>query len=274
MHKNYFDIVMAHIEENVNKSTNEIKRDIPLLIGRNHRGFEEMFFIMTGYTLANYIGERRLLYAVRDLVFKPRKSIVEIAQEYQFSDQAAFSRAVKAKYHFTPREMRENTVVIDEAPFCLSMFANKANDPEIEQVLHRMEIGNEVVEEVNQLIEIEEIDREFGLGWDTCWKIMDLAERLDIPFAYLYNVCAHAYMEAHSEGEGFQSEMEEIKKEIWLQEMDLESEEEADRICAFFHTENGAINEAMIQRYRELHRQKTEGNDDHSTGSGEESAAH
>ena len=43
MHKNYFDIVMAHIEENVTKPTEEIKREIPNLIGRHSRAFNEYF---------------------------------------------------------------------------------------------------------------------------------------------------------------------------------------------------------------------------------------
>ena len=50
MHKNYFDIVMVHIEENVDKPTEEIKNENPNLIGRHSRAFSEHFNMLTGYT--------------------------------------------------------------------------------------------------------------------------------------------------------------------------------------------------------------------------------
>ena len=62
MHENYFDIVMAHIEENVDKPTHEIKKEIANLIGRHSRAFGEHFNLLTGYTLDYYIKQRRLNY--------------------------------------------------------------------------------------------------------------------------------------------------------------------------------------------------------------------
>lgn len=55
MHKNYFDIVIAHIEENITQTTEEIKKEIPNLIGRHSRAFNESFSLLTGYTLDYYI---------------------------------------------------------------------------------------------------------------------------------------------------------------------------------------------------------------------------
>lgn len=121
MHNNYFDIVMDLIEENADKSTEEIKREIPKLIGRNGRAFSESFALLTGHTLDYYIRQRRLLHAVRDVALKPQKALAQIALEYQFSDQAAFSRAVKAKYHFTPTEIRDKGILLSEDPFRLKM---------------------------------------------------------------------------------------------------------------------------------------------------------
>lgn len=75
MHKNYFDIVMVHIEENVDKPTKEIKNEIPNLIGRHSRAFREHFNMLTGYTLGYYIKQRRLHYATRDLATSLKKHL-------------------------------------------------------------------------------------------------------------------------------------------------------------------------------------------------------
>ena len=147
MHKNYFDIVMNYIEENVDKPTEEIKREIPKLIGRNGRAFSESFALLTGYTLDYYIRQRRLLYAVRDLVLKYKEPIPQIALAYQFSDHAAFSRAVKAKYHFTPTEIRNQGILLDEEPYCFADFAAGGGDSRSRQLIRSMDIGNRMTGE-------------------------------------------------------------------------------------------------------------------------------
>lgn len=249
MHKNYFDIVMNYIEENVDKPTEEIKREIPKLIGRNGRAFSESFALLTGYTLDYYIRQRRLLYAVRDVVLKPGKTLAQIALEYQFSDQAAFSRAVKSKYHFTPTEIRDNGVLLSEDPFRLADYTKSEEDPTLQKLIRSMEVENWIEEDIDLMMQIDELNKDFGLEWDTCCMILNLAERLDVPYDYLFDACTTAMMDAHSAGEYFVSEMAEIEYEIWLQEMGIESEEELKAICEFFHTKY--LDEYMVARYRE-----------------------
>lgn len=248
MHKNYFDIVMNYIEENVDKPAEEIKREIPKLIGRNGRAFGESFALMTGHTLDYYIRQRRLLYAVRDLALKPNKPIPQIALEYQFSDHAAFSRAVKFKYHFTPTEIRNQVILLDEEPYCFADFAAAGGDSRSRQLIRSMEIGNRMTgEDMRLLYEIDEINKEHDLDWDTCCLIMDLAEKLDVPFPYLYEVCTSAMIDAHSNRNAW--DMDSILHEIWQQDMGIESDEEENAICEFFHTKN--LDENMVARYRE-----------------------
>ena len=248
MHKNYFDIVMNYIEENVDKPTEEIKREIPKLIGRNGRAFSESFALLTNHTLDDYIRQRRLLYAVRDLVLKPNKSIPQIALEYQFSDHAAFSRAVKAKYHFTPTEIRSQGILLDEEPYCFADFLADGGDSRSRQLIRSMEIGNRMTgEDMRLLYEIDEINKEHDLDWDTCCLIMDLAEKLDVSFPYLYEACTTAMVDAHSSMNAW--EMDSVLHEIWQQDLGIESDEEEMAICEFFHTKN--LNEHMVARYRE-----------------------
>lgn len=248
MHKNYFDIVMNYIEENVDKPTEEIKREIPKLIGRNGRAFSESFALLTGHTLDYYIRQRRLLYAVRDLVLKYKEPIPQIALAYQFSDHAAFSRAVKAKYHFTPTEIRNQGILLDEEPYCFADFAAGGGDSRSRQLIRSMDIGNRMTgEDMRLLYEIDEINKEHDLDWDTCCLIMDLAEKLDVPFPYLYEVCTSAMVDAQNELHA--CEFDSVQRQSWQQELGIESDEEEAAICEFFHTKY--LDENMVARYRE-----------------------
>lgn len=252
MHKNYFDIVMAHIEENVDKPAEEIKRQIPLLIGRNGRGFGESFALLTGYPLGYYIKQRQLLYAVRDLLKNYKAPIAQIASQYQFSDQAAFSRAVKAKYHFTPSEIREKGLFFDEEPCTLSMFTQNAQDSRTKQILRSMELGGPMDSaQIDLMLLIDEVNKDFELDWDTCCLIMELAERMDVPFVRMYDACTAAWLDARSDNEGFVSEMDEIQYELWLKDMGVESEQELKEIGSWFHCAPGMVSVDMVARYRE-----------------------
>lgn len=148
MHKNYFDIVMAHIEENVTKPTEEIKRNIPSLIGRHSRAFNESFSLLTGYTLDYYIMQRRLHHAARELVMHQKKPICDIALEYQFSDQAAFSRAIKAKYKFTPGEIRRDGILTPEEPLSFQRCSSSSANTRTQRILQRLDVGHMEVDEM------------------------------------------------------------------------------------------------------------------------------
>ena len=191
MHKNYFDIVMAHIEENITQTTEEIKKEIPNLIGRHSRAFNDSFSLLTGgYTLDYYIKQRRLHFAARELIVSIRKSICDIALEYQFSDQASFSRAIKAKYGFTPNEIRKGDFWPNEEPLCMRDFTEGKADTQVEKLLRRMEINNFIsAEDVELMLEIDKINDEYGFDVDTCYQIADLAERLGVPCTYFASVC-------------------------------------------------------------------------------------
>jgi AraC-like DNA-binding protein len=65
-----------------------------------------LFHVMTGETITNYIRKRRLHEAARELL-TTRKTILEIALDYQFQSHEAFSRSFKKAYRFTPRAYRK-----------------------------------------------------------------------------------------------------------------------------------------------------------------------
>lgn len=70
-------------------------------IGYSRFHLVRLFRAVTGMTLIGYLRARRLHEAARALLTSP-KPILEIALDYQFQSQEAFSRAFRAAYHCTP----------------------------------------------------------------------------------------------------------------------------------------------------------------------------
>lgn len=245
MHKNYFDIVMAHIEENITWTTEEIKKEISNLIGRHSRAFSESFFLLTSYTLDYYIKQRRLHFAARELIVSIQKSICDIALEYHFSDQAAFSRAIKAKYGFTPNEIRKGDFWPNEEPFCLRDFTEGKADTQVEKMLRRMDISNHMpAEDAYLMLEIEEIEHEYSFDMDTCYQIADLAERLGISSTDLAAMCFEAVIDVKSDPHYTPAEIQ-----IAL-DLGISSDEEMDAICQYFKCEPYELDDYKVSLYK------------------------
>lgn len=254
MHKNNFDIVMAHIEENVDKPTSEIKKEIANLIGRHSRAFDEHFQILTGYTLDYYIKQRRLNYAARDLVRHQEKPICDIALEYHFSDQSAFTRALKAKYGVTPNEIRKEGLWVFEERFCFDDFTGKKNDTKVAQILRSMEL--DAPWDVEYMLEIEQLNDLFGFDIDICYQMADLAERLNISLQRLAEYCFQATTFEEPEADGY-AEMEEIARmHNAMSAWKVVSEEELEEICAHYKCEYYELDQLKVYLYQKEHGKK------------------
>ena len=255
MHKNYFDIVMAHIEENVTKPTEEIKREIPKLIVRHGRAFNEHFSMLTGYTLDYYIKQRRLHYAARELVTSKQKSICDIALEYQFSDQSAFSRAIKDKYSVTPNEIRKEGLWFEEDRFLLEDFAGQKSETQVAKILRHMEIYDYIpAEDVELMLEIERLNDEYHFDIDTCYQIADLAEQLGVPIGFFGERCFLAVADIRSDPNYISSD---IPPEVeFAVNLGIDSEEELDAMCNHFKCEYYELDETKVYLYRKLNKQQ------------------
>ncbi|WP_342438046.1 AraC family transcriptional regulator [Paenibacillus sp. FSL L8-0436] len=67
--------------------------------------FYRIFYAVVGQTLADYVRRRRLAKAAGELIYS-NKRILDIALEYHFQSQEAFSRAFKKAYRLTPGQYR------------------------------------------------------------------------------------------------------------------------------------------------------------------------
>jgi AraC family transcriptional regulator len=69
--------------------------------------FVRLFRALTGDTPGSYLRRRRLAEAAQELV-RSRRRIIEIAMDYQFQSQEAFTRAFKNSFGIAPSAFRKN----------------------------------------------------------------------------------------------------------------------------------------------------------------------
>lgn len=90
--------------------------------------FHRLFFACYGITVGEYIRKRRMSEASRELAFSDRP-IKQIAAEYQFESQAAFSRSFKNFCGTSPGKMRQQLKPI----LCFEAITKKPKKGEIMQ---------------------------------------------------------------------------------------------------------------------------------------------
>lgn len=95
---------IAFIEDNL-KNPIQID-DIATATHYSKFHFQRLFSLMLGETVGSYIRSRRLTEASKALV-ETECSIIDIALEYQFQSQEAFSRAFKSLFNITPHQYRK-----------------------------------------------------------------------------------------------------------------------------------------------------------------------
>lgn len=117
---------LRRIQEIINYIEDNLTEDISVADAASRSGisswqFQKLFRKATGDSLGNYIRHRRLSSAAEDLLKKESK-IIDIAVQYQFGSQEAFSRAFKKYFNQTPAKfklshehyLRKNKPVITE----------------------------------------------------------------------------------------------------------------------------------------------------------------
>ncbi|WP_213585005.1 helix-turn-helix transcriptional regulator [Paenibacillus sp. J2TS4] len=92
------------IEENLTEelSLERVSREASFSMYHFHR----LFQAYVGETPSEYIRKRRLACAAAELISTDRR-ILEVALEFQFESQEAFTRAFKRVYHMTPGKYRK-----------------------------------------------------------------------------------------------------------------------------------------------------------------------
>lgn len=104
------DLVINYIENNIKEEMSI--EELAQMASLSKFYFHRIFSSTTKISLMEYIRIRRISNAAQELV-NSNKSIIEIAFDYQFNSHEAFSRAFKNIYGISPREYRNNKLIIN-----------------------------------------------------------------------------------------------------------------------------------------------------------------
>jgi len=100
---------LDQIEENLRQPLGV--EDLARWSGMSRWHFQRTFAALVGEPVASYVRRRRLTSAARDLR-RRKRSIVELALEYQFGSHEAFTRAFRATFGLAPRTFRREPIAL------------------------------------------------------------------------------------------------------------------------------------------------------------------
>lgn len=250
MEQSKFDLVMDYIDENVQSDTETIKRGIINLIGINSHSFGQYFSVLTGDTLGAYIRSRRLYYAATELQSNSGKPIIDIAMDYGYSDQSAFTRAFSTKYGFPPSDLRQKNIYhfLKNDKYRYEDFDSRTTTSRSSFVWRQFErTGYLNGLNLDFIDSVEEGRKEFGFDIDTSYSIADLAERLDVPVFNLMEACFHLVAETKSEPAYISNRV------MAAIDLGIRSENDLQKICEHYSCKYYELNTFMVKEYYNSH---------------------
>lgn len=114
------DKVLSVIDESIlldhDLDHDEIVKKIYIETKYTDQDFNKFLAVITvgKLTLGKYIRERRLYFAVQEMMNHPEKALVDIALDYGYSEQSAFTRAVSRTYRKPPAELKKSKQIIPD----------------------------------------------------------------------------------------------------------------------------------------------------------------
>lgn len=247
MKQNKFDLVMDYIDANISQDVESIKKGIRSLIGYNSNIFGNCFSVLTGKTLFHYIHKRKMYFAAQTLQRDLDRSIADIALEYGYSEQSAFSRAFKTYCNITPLDVRKGNVSVPNTKCRLATLCDekKGCDTRIARIAKEFdETGDLSINSLQYLEDMEEASQNGVFDIDTYYAISDLAERLEIPFGMLLSACENIALECHSDPDYLPPR---IEKAI---DCGISSDVELIEICNYYNCKYYDLDEFMVDEYR------------------------
>lgn len=95
---------LEYIERNLDKTLNI--DDISKVACSSRYHFQRIFYALTGFTVTQYIKNRRLTLAAEELVATDKR-IIDIALKYGYESQEAFTKAFKRLHGVSPSALRK-----------------------------------------------------------------------------------------------------------------------------------------------------------------------
>lgn len=182
MKRNPFDQAMEYIDQNIHANIEKIKEGIEKKTGCERSRFVCCFSVLTNTSLDSYIRNRKLYFAAMDLQSSD-KSIADIALEWGYSDQTAFSRAMKAYCEYTPGEIKKCAVSMPDERYYLSDLADEKSAQK-RRIIGWL-CGNDQIEMGDRALSARFLDiivqsNDLPFDFNTCCIIAELAKELHV----------------------------------------------------------------------------------------------
>lgn len=253
---NIFDDVMDYIDENIKYKYADVKKGIHTNFACTDMDFNKFLSIATrgAITLKKYFIKRRLYFVSKELVEKPDLPIIDIAYDFNYSEQSSLNRDMKNYYSKTPNEIRKSQKPLpDEKMYFKDFDVNKCEwGKRLKDSIFRVTEGDVCFQsDFDYFDEFIDATNEYGFDLNTCCMISELSERLGIPFGYLLNSCFDLMIEHHSSEDYLEPR---IEKAI---DCGITSDEELEKICDYFECEYYELNPFMVESYRKNVEQRT-----------------
>ena len=240
------DTALSIIDKHIRLDHKEIARIIYGETGYCDQDYNKFLSVISddSLTLRDYIRKRRLYLAVCDMIDNPQKPLADIALEYRYSDQSAFSRAVKKEYGKTPAELRKTKEQIPDIKKTVEQYLS--NKSRLDSVIERMISDKSLHWEDNNYFDIFiRATEEFGFDVSTCCLISELSEKLDIPFGRLMDTCFDMVIDYHSDPDYIPSKFE------YAMDIGITSDKELYDICTYFNCEYYDLTSWHVHEYHE-----------------------
>lgn len=104
------------VEDNI--GNNPTLEKMASYVGYSEYYCSSKFHEVTGVTFKEYVSKRKLSLAARSLL-ETNDKIIDVALEYGFSSNEAFSRAFCKEYGYSPKKFRTNRPDVDYYERCV-----------------------------------------------------------------------------------------------------------------------------------------------------------
>lgn len=240
------DTALSVIDNHIHLDHKEIIRKIYAETGYCDHDYNKFLSVVSSgaLTLGGYIRKRKIYFAVRELVNHQEKTIADIAQDYGYSEQSAFSRAVKKEYGKTPAEIRKTNYKLPDNRLKLENYVG--SNSRLDIIFQKFESSGILWgTDCDYFQEFIRATDKFGFDISTCCLISELSEKLDIPFSQLINKCFDMMID--------------YKDEIpllidYVIDLGIYNGEELKAICDYYKCDCYELTPLHVQEYRKKHK--------------------
>ena len=245
MKDNILENALSIIDKNIRLDHKEIARKIYAKTNYCDQDYNKFLAVISSgdLTLKDYIRKRRLYLAADELINNPDKSIVDISSEFGYSEQTAFTRAIKREFNKTPTEIRKSQKPVPDVREILENHL--ANKSRLDSILDRFESDNLSNTDWDYFETFIHATDEYGFDPSSCCLISELAERLSVPFAHLLERCFDMMIDYNQYSEEYMTE-----KLDFMEEAGIESEEELKKLCHHYDCKWYELSFGKVQMYR------------------------